>query len=189
MLDRIRVEAVWQLLRAKRHARRTIGRFSPRAIRRAMGRFQLNSPSIRDIRAVAAFNGVELDQMSSWKHWLEPHIYPDLAVLSCTAAEIDFEPRPECALRRADDRRRTRRAAGRCGHPSRLNRVRRVVRRSTNRIQLDGAYARGRCRRANRRGGPETTVARPETKISGDHPGEQIDTPRSAVSSGSAAAT
>lgn len=92
--DRVAVELAWRRLLLKRALAHSIGQVTPRAVRRRLLPFQLNSPSITDVRALARAHGVSLQRFASSRHWIEPVMYPTLPHLAMTARETDFPHAP-----------------------------------------------------------------------------------------------
>ena len=89
-LDHLRIEAAWEWQHLRRFGNRYAGGLSPRGLRQRTMPFQLNTPNIRNIRAVARFHRVDLQAISSWRHWIDPLTYPGLPLMSFTAQEMDF---------------------------------------------------------------------------------------------------
>ena len=78
----------WLALWARRWLDRTVG-VGPKTLRARLVPFQLNSPNITNIRAVAKHHDFDLKRTVRWRQWLHPHIY-DLPILSYTSASLDF---------------------------------------------------------------------------------------------------
>lgn len=92
--ERLAVELAWQRLLVARALSHSVGRLDPRAIRRRLVPFQLNSPSITDVRALARRHRVPLRGLASARHWVDPLMYPSLPHLSMTAYEMDAPHTP-----------------------------------------------------------------------------------------------
>lgn len=92
-LESLRVRWAWARLMLRKWGLGLRQRFSRRRFRTI--RYDSNARS--ELQAVAAYNGLSLKDIADPSHWLIPHVYRDVPVMSLTARELEFE--------RADDPR------------------------------------------------------------------------------------
>ena len=91
--DSLRVRWAWSRLMLQKWRQDLQQRFSRRCFRTI--RYDSNARS--ELRAIAAYNGLSYRHIADSSHWLIPHVYRDIPVMSLTAQELEFE--------RADDPR------------------------------------------------------------------------------------
>lgn len=87
---RLRAAIEWARVLAARAAKMTVGRITPGGIRRRIRPFAYGTLVRSDLAQFAKARGVRLGAISSWTHWLNPHLYPDLPSMTTTASEMDF---------------------------------------------------------------------------------------------------
>ena len=87
ILGSLRVRAAWARLMLRKWQQDLGQRFSRRRFRTI--RYDSNARS--ELRAIAAHNGVSLKDIADPSHWLIPHVYRDIPVMSLTARELEFE--------------------------------------------------------------------------------------------------
>jgi UDP:flavonoid glycosyltransferase YjiC (YdhE family) len=92
-LGALRVRWAWTRLMLRKLRQDLRQRFSRRRFRT----IRYDSNARGELQAVAACNGISLKEIADPSHWLIPHVYRDVPVMSLTARELEFE--------RADDPR------------------------------------------------------------------------------------
>lgn len=87
VLESLRVRWAWTRLMLQKWRLDLRQRFSRRRFRTI--RYDSNARS--ELQAIAAFNGLSLTDIADRAHWLIPHVYRDIPVMSLTAREMEFE--------------------------------------------------------------------------------------------------
>lgn len=93
LLESMRVRWAWTRLMLQKWRLDLEQRFSRRRFRT----IHYDSNARSELMAIAAYNGLSLREITETSHWLIPHVYRDVPVMSLTARELEFE--------RADDPR------------------------------------------------------------------------------------
>jgi hypothetical protein len=87
VIESLRVRWAWAGLMLRKWRLNLRQRYSRRRFRSI--RYESNARS--ELQAIAAYNGLSLSDIADPAHWLIPHVYRDIPVMSMTAQELEFE--------------------------------------------------------------------------------------------------
>jgi UDP:flavonoid glycosyltransferase YjiC (YdhE family) len=85
--ESLRVRWAWTRLMLRKWRLDLRQQFSRRRFRT----IHYDSNARSELRAIAAYNGLSLKAITDRSHWLIPHVYRDIPVMSLTAQELEFE--------------------------------------------------------------------------------------------------
>ncbi len=94
MGERAVVALTWCRTFAGRLLRQIVGERLPKRIVQRTRPFRYGTTSRIDLRDFARARSVRLGELTSRFHWLGPHLYPSLPMISTTAAELDVDRPP-----------------------------------------------------------------------------------------------